>query len=70
MRAVALPFMADLRKLTRQTIHLAALDGTEVVYVERLHREGAPRLPSRVGGQLAATQPAWGRRCCPPRIPM
>ncbi|MGW0811475.1 hypothetical protein [Nonomuraea sp. NPDC002799] len=32
LRAVALPYMADLR----QTVHLAVLDGHDVVYVEIL----------------------------------
>jgi IclR family transcriptional regulator, acetate operon repressor len=61
VRAVALPFMADLREATRQTIHLAVLDGTEVVYVEILHREDAPRLPSRVGGRLPAHATGVGK---------
>ncbi|HEX7425830.1 MAG TPA: IclR family transcriptional regulator [Mycobacterium sp.] len=61
LRQVALPFMADLREATRQTIHLALLDGTEVVYVEILHREGAPRLPSRVGGRLPAHATGVGK---------
>src|SRR6201991_3894578 len=61
VREVALPFMADLREATRQTIHLAILDGTEVVYVEILHREDAPRLPSRVGGRLPAHATGVGK---------
>jgi DNA-binding IclR family transcriptional regulator len=61
LRQVALPFMADLREATHQTIHLAVLDGTEVVYVEILHREGAPRLPSRVGGRLPAHATGVGK---------
>ena len=61
LRQVALPFMADLREATRQTIHLAVLDGTEVVYVEILHREDAPRLPSRVGGRLPAHATGVGK---------
>ena len=61
VREVALPFMADLRAATRQTIHLAVLDGTEVVYVEILHREDAPRLPSRVGGRLPAHATGVGK---------
>jgi IclR family transcriptional regulator, acetate operon repressor len=61
VREVALPFMADLREATRQTIHLAVLDGTEVVYVEILQREGAPRLPSKVGGRLPAHATGVGK---------
>jgi IclR family transcriptional regulator, acetate operon repressor len=61
IRDVALPFMADLREATRQTIHLAVLDGTEVVYVEILRREDAPRLPSKVGGRLPAHATGVGK---------
>ena len=61
VREVALPFMADLREATRQTVHLAVLDGTEVVYVEILHREDAPRLPSKVGGRLPAHATGVGK---------
>lgn len=61
VREVALPFMADLREATRQTIHLAVLDGTEVLYVEILRQENAPRLPSRVGGRLPAHATGVGK---------
>jgi IclR family acetate operon transcriptional repressor len=61
VREVALPFMADLREATRQTIHLAVLDGTEVLYVEILRREDAPRLPSKVGGRLPAHATGVGK---------
>ncbi len=49
VRNVALPF-ADLRAATHQTVHLAVLDGLEVVYVEILRGRDAPWLSSRVGG--------------------
>jgi DNA-binding IclR family transcriptional regulator len=61
VREVALPFMADLREATRTTIHLAVLDGTEVVYVEILHLDGSPRLPSKVGGRLPAHATGVGK---------
>ena len=58
---VALPIMADLRGATRQTVHLAVLDGTEVVYIQILREKSAPRLPSRVGGRLPAHATAIGK---------
>lgn len=61
LRDVALPFMADLRAATRQTIHLAVLEGGEVVYIEILRQKSAPRLPSRVGGRLPAHATAVGK---------
>lgn len=54
LRDAALPFMEDLREVTRQTVHLAVLEGTEVVYVEILGSHDHPRLPSRVGGRMPA----------------
>jgi DNA-binding IclR family transcriptional regulator len=61
LRAVALPYLADLREATRQTVHLAVLDGAEVVYVEILRSHGAPRLPSGVGGRLPAHATGVGK---------
>jgi IclR family acetate operon transcriptional repressor len=50
----ARPYMRDLREATRQTVHLAILEGGQVVYVDILPSAGAPPLPSRVGGRLPA----------------
>lgn len=61
LRDAALPYMADLREATRQTIHLAVLEGDEVVYVEILHSPGGPRLPSRVGGRMPAHATGVGK---------
>ncbi|MBB4774956.1 IclR family transcriptional regulator [Actinomadura livida] len=54
LRDAAVPYMSDLREATRQTVHLAVLEGTEVVYVEILGSPGGPKLPSKVGGRLPA----------------
>ncbi len=61
LRDAALPYMADLWEATRQTIHLAVLEGTEVVYVEILHAPGGPEFPSRVGGRLPAHATGVGK---------
>lgn len=61
VREVALPFMADLREATGQTIHLAILDGTDVVYVEILRGRDAPRFPSAVGRRLPAHATGVGK---------
>lgn len=52
LRDAAMPFLSDLHEVTHETVHLAILDGTEVVYIEKLARTGAPELPSRVGGRM------------------
>ncbi|WP_254646290.1 IclR family transcriptional regulator [Streptomyces sp. GbtcB6] len=61
VRTVALPYLADLQEATRQTVHLAVLDGTEVVYLEILPGPGAPWLPSEVGRRLPAHATGVGK---------
>lgn len=50
-----LPYLADLYELTHETVHLAVLRGTEIVYVNKIHGHRAARSPSRIG----ARQPAY-----------
>ncbi|WP_330256944.1 IclR family transcriptional regulator [Nocardia sp. NBC_00565] len=61
LRRLALASMSDLRSATRHTVHLAVLDGTEVVYVTKLCSRSAPPLGSRVGGRLPAHATAVGK---------
>ena len=61
LREVALPYMADLRQVSRQTVHLGVLAGTDVVYVEIVRSRDAPRMPSQVGGRLPAHAAAVGK---------
>ena len=56
----AQPIMEDLREATRQRIHLAVLDGVEVVYVNILGGS-AMGLASRVGGRLPAHSTGVGK---------
>jgi DNA-binding IclR family transcriptional regulator len=49
---VARPFMHDLYEATRENVHLAILDGYEVLYVEKMSGRGAVPLKSRLGGRL------------------
>lgn len=52
LRESAMPFLEDLYAVTKQNVQLAVLDGTEVVYVERLAGRGAVNVITRVGGRL------------------
>jgi DNA-binding IclR family transcriptional regulator len=61
LRDAALPLMADLREATRQTVHLAVMDGDEVVYLEILGSPGGPPLPSTIGGRLPAHATGVGK---------
>ncbi|RAY16341.1 IclR family transcriptional regulator [Actinomadura craniellae] len=61
LRDAARPYMHNLREATRQTVHLAILEGGEVVYVDILGSPGGPPLPSRVGGRLPAHATGVGK---------
>ncbi|MDO5696518.1 MAG: IclR family transcriptional regulator [Dermatophilus congolensis] len=54
------PIMEDLREATRLRVHLAVLEGTDVVYVRIVGASGA-RVTSRVGGRLPAHATGVGK---------
>ena len=58
---IALPYMEDLRTATGTTVHLAILDGTEVLYLEVLPSKTSPRMGSRRGGRLPAHATGVGK---------
>jgi DNA-binding IclR family transcriptional regulator len=54
LREAAGPYLADLFEATRSTVHLAVLDGTDVVYVHKLGSRQGPVVASRLGGRMPA----------------
>src|ERR1043165_8296336 len=52
LRDAALPFLEDLYEATHENVQLAVLDGTEVIYVERISGRGAVNVLTRVGGRM------------------
>jgi IclR family acetate operon transcriptional repressor len=60
LRAVALPYLVDLREATRQSVQLAVLDGTDVVHLEILRGRNTPEPPAS-GGRLPAHACALGK---------
>jgi IclR family acetate operon transcriptional repressor len=54
LREAARPFLSDLYRATDETVHLAVLDGVEVVYLDKLTGRRGPALPSMVGGRMPA----------------
>lgn len=61
LRELALPHMGDLYEVTHQTIQLAVLDNSEVLYVEVLAGHGRVDTPSRRGGRMPAHCTAVGK---------
>ncbi|MFE0679143.1 IclR family transcriptional regulator [Streptomyces sp. NPDC058867] len=55
------PYLSDLYEMTRQTVHLAVLHGTDVVYLAKLYGHRAAPVPSRIGGRLPAHATAVGK---------
>ncbi|HEY2509104.1 MAG TPA: IclR family transcriptional regulator [Streptosporangiaceae bacterium] len=52
LRDAALPFLEDLYEATHQNVLAAVLDGTEVVYVERIAGRDAVHVLSRPGSRM------------------
>lgn len=61
LRAAAIPFMQDLFMATQETVNLAVLDQTDVVYVEKLHGHRRSTAASRVGGRVRVHCTALGK---------
>lgn len=60
-RDVLTPFMADLYELTHETVHLAVLRGTDVVYLNKLYGHRQVPAPSTIGGTVPAYCTAVGK---------
>lgn len=54
LRERLLPHLADLYVLTHETVHLAVLHDTEIVYVNKIHGHRPARSPSRIGARMPA----------------
>jgi DNA-binding IclR family transcriptional regulator len=54
LREVAMPFLEDLYEATHENVQLAVLDGTDVVYLERISGRNAVPVLTRVGGRWPA----------------
>ncbi len=61
LRRFALPVMTDLRDATGQTVHLAVLEGTDVVFIAILRGEPTASPLARVGGRIPAHATALGK---------
>jgi DNA-binding IclR family transcriptional regulator len=48
------PHLADLYELTHETVHLAVLRDTDIVYVNKIQGHRAAHSPSRIGARMPA----------------
>lgn len=55
------PFLADLYIATGQTVHLAVLRGSDVLYLNKLYGHRHLPSPSRIGGRVPAHCTAVGK---------
>jgi DNA-binding IclR family transcriptional regulator len=61
LRRVASLVMETLMKNTGERVHLAVLDGQEVIYVHKVDSEAAVRCHTPIGGRAAASCVATGK---------
>lgn len=61
LRRESLPYMQLLANETRETVHLSILDGTEVLYIEKIDSPQPVRAYTTVGGRAPASSVATGK---------
>ena len=61
LHAVALPHLLHLHRTTGLVVHLAVLDGSDIVYRQKLGGKFGALVPTRVGARRPATHTAIGK---------
>ncbi|MFF0816679.1 IclR family transcriptional regulator [Rhodococcus sp. NPDC003318] len=61
LHRAALPLLHELHRVTGYAVHLAILDRTDVVYLEKIGGRLAAAIPTRVGGRQPAHCTAVGK---------
>ncbi len=61
VRQEALPFMKELADETQETVHLSVLNGTDVLYIEKIDSPQPVRAYTIVGGRAPAQCVATGK---------
>lgn len=61
MHRAAIPLLHDLHRATGLVVHLAVLDGSDVVYLEKIGDRMTTAIPTRVGGRQPAHCAAVGK---------
>lgn len=71
LRDTALPYLGELYHQARQVVHMAVLDGTDVLYLEKIQGVRAVPVPTSVGARTPAATTAVGKALlafCPPDV--
>lgn len=58
---VALPYLRELRRITGHTVHLAVLDGADVLYLDKMHGAFGVEIDTRPGGRRPAAATSLGK---------
>ena len=61
LRREALPVLRELAERTGETVHLGVLNGSEVVYIEKVESRQAVRMVSRIGHTMPACSTGVGK---------
>ncbi len=61
LRDVALPYLMRLYEASHETVHLAVLDGTDVLYIEKIYGHNPCKAPTYVGGRMPVECAALGK---------
>jgi DNA-binding IclR family transcriptional regulator len=61
LHRAAIPLLHDLHRATGLVVHLAVLDGADVVYLEKIGDRMTAAIPTRVGGRQPAHCAAVGK---------
>ena len=61
LRSVAAPHLGQLFARVQKVVHLAVLEGTEVVYVEKIHGPDTVQVATSVGGRMPAGCSSLGK---------
>lgn len=61
LREVAMPYLSNLFVQTNETVHLGVLDGSDVIYLEKIYGHRNLRTPTSVGTRMPATCCSLGK---------
>lgn len=61
LRSIAAPHLGQLFARVQKVVHMAVLEGSEVVYVEKIHGPDTVQVPTSVGARMSAACSSLGK---------